>query len=172
MKTCIRCGISRQSVQFYNCKRSKDGKKSVCKHCMKKEREEMKENKRKDEVKKVIESFTVDTIRERAKRDMIKLDIYKPEFDTMIQAYAQVRHQYEILTQKFEKSGYKYEESTVQGGTKKTALVLALETYRKDVLTYSDRLGLTPKAYEQLKKEQEEEKANPFARRGIGAAPL
>jgi hypothetical protein len=79
----------------------------------------------------------------RAREDMVKLGIYKPEFEPIIEIYSQLREQYEILTTRFVKSGYKYSELT-ETGTKKAPIVTTLEALRKDILSYASQLGLTP----------------------------
>ena len=45
---------------------------------------------------------------------------------------------------------YKCDEYTAAGGTKKSALISTLETLRKDMLAYSDRLCLNPKSIESV----------------------
>lgn len=87
-----------------------------------------------------------ETIKKNTISDMKKLGTYKPEYDAMIDVYAEIREQYERLTKAFKDSGYKYQEETADGGHKKAPIVATLENLRKDVLTYSDRLCLTPKA--------------------------
>ncbi len=80
---------------------------------------------------------------------MKALGIYKPEFEPMIRAYAQVREQYDILTQRFEESGYDFEVET-NTGTKKAPIVTTLESLRKDVLAYAGQLGMTPAGLKKL----------------------
>jgi len=76
---------------------------------------------------------------------MKSLGVYKPEYDPLIEIYAELREQYTILTKKFAESGYQYEVETAQGGTKKAPIVATLESLRKDILAYADRLCLNPK---------------------------
>ena len=80
---------------------------------------------------------------------MKALGIYKPEFEPMIRAYGQLREQYDILTQRFEDSGYDFEVET-NAGTKKAPIVTTLESLRKDVLAYAVQLGLTPAGLKKL----------------------
>ncbi|NTW04542.1 MAG: P27 family phage terminase small subunit [Peptococcaceae bacterium] len=79
---------------------------------------------------------------------MKKLGIYKPEYNRLIDIYAELVEQYGILTNEFQDSGYDYEVETMQGGAKKAPIVATLETLRKDILAYSDRLCLNPKSLE------------------------
>lgn len=79
----------------------------------------------------------------RARDSMVKLGIYKPEFEPIIEIYSQLLDQYEILTKKFVSSEYNYEEQT-NVGTKKAPIVTTLEALRKDILSYASQLGLTP----------------------------
>jgi phage terminase small subunit len=93
-------------------------------------------------------AITKETIRNKTIQDMKKLGVYKPEYNRLIDIYAEISEQYERITAKFIKSKYKYEVETMQSGTKKAPIVATLETLRKDILTYSDRLCLNPKALE------------------------
>lgn len=86
------------------------------------------------------------------KKETIKLmqalGVYKPEYDPIIEIYAELREQYTALTKKFAESGYRFEVETLQGGTKKAPIVATLESLRKDILAYADRLCLNPKSIE------------------------
>lgn len=81
-------------------------------------------------------------------RDMKKLGTYKPEFDRVVDIYAGMVEQYYLLDEKFKQSGYQCEIVTETGGVKKAPIVTALESLRKDILAYADRLRLNPKAFE------------------------
>ena len=81
---------------------------------------------------------------------MTALGTYKAEFDPIVRIYAQLRAQYRILTEEFEAGGYVVSVDTAQGGEKKSPLVATLENLRKDILAYSDRLGLNPKALDSM----------------------
>lgn len=89
-----------------------------------------------------------EAISKRTKRDMKAIGVYKKQFDPLIEIYADLLEQYERLTTEFLDSGYQFEVPTDQGGSKKSPIVAALETLRKDVLAYSDRLCLNPKSLE------------------------
>ena len=94
---------------------------------------------------------TYEGIRKKTIKDMKKLAVYKPEYDPIIDIYSELREQYSILTQRFIDSEYNFEIKTMQGGTKKSPIVATLESLRKDIITYSDRLCLNPKAISNVK---------------------
>ena len=81
---------------------------------------------------------------------MESLGVYRPEYDGQIEIYAQLCEQYVLLTERFERSGYKVQTKSAQGGMKKSPIVATLEALRKDILSYSDRLCLNPKSFESL----------------------
>lgn len=91
-----------------------------------------------------------ETIKRRTIEDMKKLGVHKTQYNRVIDIYSELVHQYLELTIKFEESGYQYQVETDQGGAKKSPIVATLETLRKDILAYSDRLGLSPKAFENM----------------------
>lgn len=104
-----------------------------------------------------------ETIKKNTIADMKKLGTYKPEYDPCIDIYAELMEQYERLTKKFKESNYKFEEFTSDGGKKKAPIVATLESLRRDILQYSDRLCLNPKANMVSGKKQEEKALSPLA---------
>ena len=93
---------------------------------------------------------TKDTIKRATIADMNKLGVYKPQYNRIIDIYSEIVCQYLILTKEFEEGGYEYEVETMQGGSKKSPIVATIENLRKDILAYSDRLCLNPKALESV----------------------
>ena len=93
---------------------------------------------------------TKETVKRATIVDMKKLGIYKPEYNRLIDVYSELIEQYRIITQKYIDSNYKFQESTAAGDYKKAPIVATLEALRKDILTYSDRLCLNPKALETI----------------------
>lgn len=91
-----------------------------------------------------------ETIKRRTISDMKQLGIHKSQYNRLIDIYSELIHQYIRLTIEFEEGGFQYEVSTDQGGTKKSPIVATLETLRKDILQYSDRLCLNPKSLENV----------------------
>lgn len=91
-------------------------------------------------------------------RDIIKkmksLGVYKPEYSSMILIFAGMLHQYSEFEEQFEESGYKItEEYTNKAGAtneRKVPLYMAMESLRRDIATYADRLCLNPKALESV----------------------
>ena len=79
---------------------------------------------------------------------MKDLGIHKPQYNRLIDIYAETVHQYLRAVADFEDSNYEYETETAAGNPKKSGIVSAMETLRKDILQYSDRLCLNPKSLE------------------------
>ncbi|MBV4423683.1 P27 family phage terminase small subunit [Clostridium tyrobutyricum] len=84
------------------------------------------------------------------KREMKKLGTYKKEYDKIIKIYAGMLWQYQMFEQQFEESDYKItEQYTNKAGAtneRKVPLYTAMESLRKDIASYSDKLQLNPKA--------------------------
>lgn len=87
------------------------------------------------------------------KTDMEFLGVYKKEFDRTIQVYLDIYDQYQSAWNDFVKGG-KQTLIECRGGYKKNPISMTLESLRKEFLTYSDRLGLNPKALDQIKNAQ------------------
>src|SRR5690625_2640596 len=95
-----------------------------------------------------------ETIKRRTINDMKNLGVHKPQYNRLIDIYSELVHQHIRLTTEFEASGYQYDVSTDQGGSKKSPIVATLENLRKDILSYSDRLCLNPKSLENVTAEK------------------
>lgn len=91
-----------------------------------------------------------DTLKKNTIRDMKSLGVYKDEYNPLIDVYSDLLSQYIRANKEFEEGGYQYETETAAGGTKKSAIVATLEVLRKDLITYSDRLCLSPKAIQSI----------------------
>lgn len=78
------------------------------------------------------------------RKSMESLGVYKKEYEPSILALADMRKQYDTLTAIFENSGYQFAELT-ERGSKKAPIVTTLESLRKDILSYMNALGLTPR---------------------------
>lgn len=98
---------------------------------------------------------------DEVKTDMEFLGTYKKEFDTVINIYIDIYRQYEEAWKEFEADGMK---ATINctGGKKKNPTVIALEDLRKQFVTFSDRLGLNPKALDQIKNAQVTQEKTPL----------
>lgn len=92
------------------------------------------------------------TIKTKTVQDMKKLGVYRPEYDRIIDIYAGLWEQYHRLMKEYDtSSGYQYATPTSDGGEKKSPLVNTIEAVRRDILAYSDRLCLNPKAERESK---------------------
>ena len=78
------------------------------------------------------------------------METYKTEYNRLIEIYAGMLHQYISFEKQFEESGYQVEEEYTNkaGATnmRKVPLYTAMESLRKDIASYSDRLQLNPKS--------------------------
>lgn len=104
---------------------------------------------------------TKESIKRATIADMKALGVHKPQYNRIIDIYAELVYQYNRLTSEFESGGFQYEVSTDQGGAKKSPILASLETLRKDILAYSDRLCLNPKSLETVTTEKKA-KASPL----------
>lgn len=92
-------------------------------------------------------AITKDTIKAQTIQAMRQFGTYHPEYDPIIDIYSGLREQYERLSREYEDGkSYRYSTPTADGGEKKSPLSLTVESLRKDILAYSDRLMLNPKA--------------------------
>lgn len=93
---------------------------------------------------------TKETIKRTTIKDMKDLGIHKPQYNRLIDIYAETVFQYLKAVDDFEKSNYEYETETAAGNPKKSGIVSAMENLRKDILQYSDRLCLNPRSLENV----------------------
>jgi phage terminase small subunit len=91
---------------------------------------------------------TRESIKRQTIKDMRSLGTYKIQYNRLIDIYSELCEQYAMFSQNFKDNNYEYEVDTMQGGSKKAPIVATLETLRKDILAYSDRLCLNPKSLE------------------------
>ena len=95
------------------------------------------------------------TYEKKIKKAMESLGVQKAGFDIPIGILAQLLLDYQNIKEQFEKDGSKLSIRTADGGLKKNPTVAVLENLRKDILSYCDKLCITPKA---LKAETEPSK--------------
>ena len=92
---------------------------------------------------------------------MKKLGTYKKEYDMVIEIFGGMLFQYHIFEIQFSEGGYVItEEYTNKAGAtnmRKVPIYTAMESLRKDIATYSDRLCLNPKALETVTTESKKE---------------
>jgi P27 family predicted phage terminase small subunit len=87
----------------------------------------------------------------QVKQNMEQLGVYKPEFDTTIEIYCGLIEQYRTLEKEFKKSKFNVVEKTgYSDNAKKSPMVATLENLRKDILQYSNALGLTPSGLKKI----------------------
>ena len=76
--------------------------------------------------------------------EMKNLGTYKKEFNHLIDIYSGMLLQYRIFEKEFQESGFKItEEHTNKAGAtnqRKVPVLTAMESLRKDIASYSDRL--------------------------------
>lgn len=99
---------------------------------------------------------TQDSIYRYTIKVMKELGTHKKQYNRIIGIYAGLVHQYLVILDKFEQGDYQFEVETGRGGKKKSPIVATLENLRKDILAYSDRLCLNPKAFETVTAEVSE----------------
>lgn len=99
---------------------------------------------------------TKETIKRRTISDMKALGVHKPQYNRLIDIYSELVFQYLTLNKKFEEGDYEVQVTTDQGSPKKAPIVATLENLRKDILAYSDRLCLNPKAIENVTAEKKD----------------
>jgi Phage terminase, small subunit len=100
------------------------------------------------------------TIENQVIKEMKSLGTYKEEFKKMVKIFAGLLHQYQVFEEKFEESDYQIEEEYTNkaGATnmRKVPLYTAMESLRKDIATYSDKLCLNPKSLGSVELEKED----------------
>lgn len=94
---------------------------------------------------------------DEVKNNMIQLGTYKQEFDDAIRIYVHMKVQYDTIFERWVRGGMKSQVKS-SGGMKRSPVVAQLEELRKQMITYSDRLGLTPKALDNIKNNGNESK--------------
>lgn len=87
--------------------------------------------------------------------NMQVLGTFKPEFDAPVRRYAELRIQYDILSDKWYEEGCQITEdyTNKSGATnqRKTSLYMSLETLRKELIELENLFGLTPRGLRAIK---------------------
>lgn len=95
-------------------------------------------------------------ILEQTKENMQALEVYRPEFLPTVERYAYMRVQYDMLLDQWYEDDCKITENYTNksGATnvRKTALYMAIEAMRREILDIENTLGLTPKGLQNMKK--------------------
>ncbi len=97
-------------------------------------------------------------IQNKTIKNMKSLGTYKPEFDAPVRRYAELSYQFDKLNDKWYEQGCEItEEYTNKSGAtnlRKTALYLAIENLRKDLIDMENLFGLTPKGLKAIKSKE------------------
>lgn len=92
--------------------------------------------------------------RQQVVRHMKNLGVYKADYGTTLDIFSEMLVMYEIWMRELRYSGYQVQEAYTNkaGATnmRKTPQLAAIEKIRSDIATYSNMLGLNPKAFETL----------------------
>lgn len=92
-------------------------------------------------------------------QNLIEINVYKKEFDTIIEIYVDLVNQYRTISDRFNKEDLKLDEKTgYADNSKKSPIILTLETLRKDILLYANTLGLTPAGLKKINDEMQSKK--------------
>lgn len=94
--------------------------------------------------------ITANYIRKATVKNMKSLGTYRKEFDHLIIIYANMLYQYILYEEEHAANDYKvadiYVNKAGAENLRKLPLINVMETLRKDILSYSDKLMLNPKA--------------------------
>lgn len=94
--------------------------------------------------------ITANYIRKATVKNMKSLGTYRKEFDYLINIYANMLYQYILYEEEHAANDYKVADMYVNKAgaenLRKLPLINVMETLRKDILSYSDKLMLNPKA--------------------------
>ena len=106
-----------------------------------------------EDIKKIKRGIT--KIYKKTVSNMKALGTYKTEFDASVKRYSELSYQFDRLNEKWYAEGCKItEEYTNKSGAtnmRKTALYLALENLRSDLMDMENLFGLTPKGLKAIK---------------------
>lgn len=94
--------------------------------------------------------ITANYLKKATIKNMKSLGTYRKEFDHLISIYANMIYQYMLCEEEHAADGYKiadiYVNKAGAENLRKLPRINVMETLRKDILTYSDKLMLNPKA--------------------------
>lgn len=94
--------------------------------------------------------ITANYLKKATIKNMKALGTYRKEFDHLINIYANMLYQYILYEEEHAANDYKvadiYVNKAGAENLRKLPLINVMETLRKDILSYSDKLMLNPKA--------------------------
>lgn len=103
-------------------------------------------------IKKIFKSTT---------ENMKNIGTYRPQFNTNIRTYSEMRYELDVMTKEFYEAGCKRtEEYTNKAGAtniRKTAEYLSLEKLRDDINKRENELGLTPSGLKKINDEMKKD---------------
>lgn len=102
------------------------------------------------------------TIRDQTQREMKEMGTYNTAYNRLVDIYSGMIHEYYVALKEYEEDGSVSSVISPSGALKKHPALDQMERLRKDILAYSDRLMLNPKATDE-KKGQEEKSESPLA---------
>ena len=98
----------------------------------------------------------------KTKKNMVSLGTYREEFDVIIDRYAEIRMQFDVLNDRWYRDGCrvteKYTNKAGATNERKTALYLAIEKMRDELTEMENIFGLTPRGLKAIKKKGLEQK--------------
>ena len=109
----------------------------------------------------VIRKRRINKLCNKTIENMRNLGTYRPEFETSVRRYAELRVQYDILNDQWYENGCviteEYTNKAGETNQRKTALYLTLENIRKELFGLENLFGLTPKGLKAIKSKGLEE---------------
>lgn len=97
-----------------------------------------------------------DVVYEETVERMRALGTYRPEYETEIRIYSEMVAQLNQAVEDWRNDGGAQYQVNNQGRVSKSPYIRAMEALRKDILLYSDRLGLNPRSMKSIEKEEPE----------------
>lgn len=95
----------------------------------------------------------INTIKRSITAELKALKVYRPEYDRVIDVYADLIVAYIEQSKKLNDGAY----------AMRTPLLLSVENLRKDILSYSNQLGLTPAGLKKIQGDQKPAKQSSLA---------
>lgn len=96
--------------------------------------------KKKGDVRVPRKATAPNTIREKTIAAMSSLNIYKPEYDGVIDTYSTLLSQFVQVNDRI----------TIYDYAERTKMAMSAESLRKDLLSYAAQLGLTPASFHKI----------------------
>lgn len=85
----------------------------------------------------------------KVRAKMENLGVYKDEFAPTVERYVKLSREFDKIYKEYSENGCQYAASS-GGAERKSAIVMTLETLRRDLLQLEESLGLTPRGLMKL----------------------